>query len=425
MIKKKCASPRAKLSLFDILELARYHQVGIDDTYTLRGTLIPGVKPNAISAIRYYEMAAKMGYNRGYYEIATIHEHGCGDYEGSHKKAVEYYKKLNVIDNAQFKQWLNNKIKMLEGPITDTHIDNLRELPADEVPVGGVGALTNERIDQIHQVTTRTEVPVIWGVNEDWNEDDHAIANLFALDDQLVRETQRIAAPTPMFGQVYSDSQNTHDTTLNAAIKNTINLLENSTKLEKNANVTLTEIDAFINDYLTGDKKSNARLTLSAIKNNSNPVSSVNKTEEEVLTLIWNRIHSPENANNQNNLKENLADYLAECVEHGRVCCATGRVNRVVDTLNAIDPHVELKSTSMINQELMNKAAVVRTKLYNNLSDDDKKKVDSIDSSDVSDRFTSTLKSEINKMIVDEYIEPKVITKETADKLTSQWIDAL
>ncbi len=399
---QKCDNHR--INLFDILELARYHHIGVDDKYTPDGELIKGIKPDAAKAIRYYTIAGKLGYTKAYYEIGMIHENGCGDYDGSLPAALEYYKliykKGYIRNNA-----IIAKIRELDYAINHNRIST-----------GIINGLREPKQKIISIGIQRAEPQLR-------NNDDFDPVFDQALEDAIIRATQTMTAPTPMIGQVYSDAQNTHDTTINSTIRDALAKIE-GTKLKIDNNA-IHEVEAFIKENLQKDKQKNALLTLQKIKEHNSTISSVNKTEQDVLNLVWSRINSPDNEKYNQQLKENLCDYLAESVENGRVCCATGRVNRIVDSLNTVDPLVTIKSTTMINQELMNKAGVIRNKLYENLPDEEKKIIDLPDDSPQSTKFAETTKNEILKMVNDEYVAPGVLNEETATKLTSQWIDAL
>jgi hypothetical protein len=390
-----------RINIFDILEIARYYHIGVDDKYNKNGSLIPGIKPDAKKAIKYYTIAGKLGYKKAYYEIGMIYENGCGDYNGSLNTALEYYKFIyqkGYIRNTE----IINKIKVLENALY----------------TGNTQIIDSNIRDDIVPITTKSNnIAIIANAPQldiDFNQE---------LEDAIIRATQEMTAPAPVIGNMYSDAQNTHDTTLNSTIRDALKKIE-PTLQNINAN-SINEIEEFINSNLHNDKKRNALLTLEKIKQNSNMVSSLGKTEQEVANIVWSRINHADNAEYTQQLKENFCDYLAESVENKKVCCPTGRVNRMVDSLNTVDALVTLKSTSMINQELMNKAGVIRNRLYDELSDDDRKKVDSIETSDVATSFADNTKNAIIKMVNDEYVRTGILNEETATKLTSQWIDAI
>ena len=91
-------------------------------------------------------------------------------------------------------------------------------------------------------------------------------------------------------------------------------------------------------------------------------------SELDALQLVCNRIHDPVNNQNTNNLKDNLMQELNDCNEERGQVCATGRLSRIIDTLNKTDKEdiVEIIPKNALNQELMSKAANIREKMIKN-----------------------------------------------------------
>src|SRR6185295_9520863 len=68
-------------------------------------------------------------------------------------------------------------------------------------------------------------------------------------------------------------------------------------------------------------------------------------SEMEILRLVWQRIKHPLNHAQQNDLKESLAMQLGDCKPNGVIMCITGRITRVLQSLECIDAEniVDLK----------------------------------------------------------------------------------
>jgi hypothetical protein len=416
-LSNKVQNENKKLSLFDVLELARTHQMGVLDSYDIAGTRIPGVEPNASDALFYYQMAVDMGYKKALFEIANIHHHGCGAYEGNLRVARDTYLDISRIFGDL--PWIDNEIYQIDNELNFEHITiNNPILRNDNDQIAFPILIHRTHHNNITPVNN-TGVHITHILRSGGN--NFVPANGFNRGDYVNDDDTVIVQPN--IGMPYSDAHNTHDTTLNATVKHTLDKLSESTKITKTKSESIKELREFVNNYLKGDKKSDAIKALDSIERNFIPVSHVGKTDSEILTLVWNRIHDDVNNDNRQNIKENLSDYLAECVEYGKVCCATGRVNRIVDSLNAVDPDVQLRSTSMINTELMNKAAIIRNKKYEQLSEEDRKKVDDVNDNDVSTMFNKELKTEINETIKKEYIDSGILRDDVAQKMVGKWID--
>jgi len=400
-----------KLSLFDVLEIARTHQMGVLDSYDIAGTKIPGVEPNARLALEYYEMAYDMGYKKALFEIANIHHHGCGEYTGDLRVAKNTY--LTIAQVFGDLPWIDSEIYKIDKEIDFEHISHNKTNSTANIIMSNIYT-NNDDIIPTNSLPI-SQILRSGGVN-------FVPATGFNRND-YVQDTDVVIVQPQQIGMPYSDAHNTHDTTLNSTVKHVLDRIETNTKIIKNKSQAVLELRQFVDSYLKGDKKIDAIKTIDAIERNFIPVSHVGKTDSEILTLVWNRIHDDINSDQIQNIKENLSDYLAECVEHGKVCCATGRVNRIVDSLNVVDPEVQLKSTSMINTELMNKAAVLRNKKYEQLSEEDRKKVDDVNDNDVADTFKKELTKEINDTIKEEYIDSGILRDDIAQKLVGEWIE--
>ena len=64
--------------------------------------------------------------------------------------------------------------------------------------------------------------------------------------------------------------------------------------------------------------------------------------ERQILTEVWLRIHSPDNASNVVKLRSAMLHELDSAVEDGSVQCTSGRVSRVLDSLLMLDADPEI-----------------------------------------------------------------------------------
>ena len=72
------------------------------------------------------------------------------------------------------------------------------------------------------------------------------------------------------------------------------------------------------------------------------------KSEQDVFNLIWDKVKS------KNDSKELFLDGLNSGVEHGYVVCSTGKIMRMLSTLDIVDDNVpNLKPEWVIKQEIM------------------------------------------------------------------------
>ena len=151
--------------------------------------------------------------------------------------------------------------------------------------------------------------------------------------------------------KITNDPQNVHDSIVGLNIENKYKRL-----LELNqTNVDMSEL------YNIEELKPVLKLFT------GNVYSRLNAKDIEILQLVWNRIHHPDNKNNFNNLKESLIINLKDCIEthYGKqnVVCLVGRCNRVIDSLTLLDSdnilNQSTKTQQILKNEIFSKAAKI------------------------------------------------------------------
>ena len=191
---------------------------------------------------------------------------------------------------------------------------------------------------------------------------------------------------------------------------------------DKNMDVCIHEINQYINKLPDSDKKKDAIKSLSEVKNNNNPLSHVGMSERDILLLVWNRIHNNEKFNEDTieNLKHNMFEELASMQEHGQTVCATGRMTRLIDTLNGVDEDVVIKPTYAINEEMMNKSSLIRDRLLNEEKDKDKLEAGT---SSHQEEFDKKLKDTIISELKNDYVNSGILTLSKFNTEIKKWID--
>jgi hypothetical protein len=155
------------------------------------------------------------------------------------------------------------------------------------------------------------------------------------------------------------------------------------------------------------------------------PLSFTDLKESDALTIVWNRICQDTNNDTVKTLKENLRDELSECIEHDKPVCSTGRMSRIIDSLNGIDQNVNIKSGFMINDEMMTKAGHIREEEYNKLSEKEKAEVDSLASNPFQKQWTQQLKENIRKQLYDDYVKTDVMLESVFNSEVDKWINEI
>src|SRR3989338_11013187 len=106
----------------------------------------------------------------------------------------------------------------------------------------------------------------------------------------------------------YHDTQNVHDTGVQLHIREAFKLLEEKTALTISKEDTLKQITNYIFNEYNGkvQNKERAFQCIIAMKKTNGYITNIQKSELDVLQLVWNRICAAVNKNNATSLKENL-----------------------------------------------------------------------------------------------------------------------
>jgi hypothetical protein len=178
-------------------------------------------------------------------------------------------------------------------------------------------------------------------------------------------QPKKFSTSTPPPIVVQNDKHNVHDSSINASLKQSYQALKTSVYPIAETK-SLSEVMKEIRDLCESNSKpetsENALKALDTIEKSVTPVSSLNDEKEaNVLCTVYHRFKQ------QNHDTTLLVEKLAECIEKGTTVCTTGRVARVIDSLNVIDPLVSLKPRWAVRQEINQ----IASKLREEIADDD------------------------------------------------------
>lgn len=428
-------------------KLAYLYRDGVSDKYDNSGKKIKGVPPNSQKAIFYFRKAAEFGYLFGLFKIAKIYHYGMHNLEPQLEKALNLYKeiaetspspKLRQKATALFKelsdtirdrdthQWLNldwknpHPTKYQYNPTTSK--TNIPNLGAPKQYFQG-GKLQNQVRTQASGTTNPVNMESLF----------RATRRLIDRHTQnIVREDRRERDPAdgqndeenlPAF--MRNDMHNVHDTGVIGTIRNSIQNLQHNTKIGKDVTTSLREVRGMLAGMPETDKRNDALLALDAIERSYIPLSSTNIREVDALNLVWNRIHAPINEKNAQALRENLVDELAECIEHSKPVCSTGRFTRMLDTLNAVDPEVRIKPLYVLKDEMMEKCGQLREQMMQEMPERERNQLDSLTENETQINFDKRFKERVINEFERDYVQTEIMTKQQLDNELEKWIDVI
>jgi hypothetical protein len=385
---------KEKKTANDFINLALINHHGILNN---KGETI--MEPNGENAIKYYYEYIKNGGNpEVLFNVIDIYALGIHKFEPDLNKAIEIcdYIINNIPEletkgknkkryiNMVFADELNHKNKgetiIDDNEINDNETNDANRIMDDmlnyDTQFFDTDINNNNRLNDLHEILNN-------GIGD-------------------INGIGRIA------NYIVGNSQNVHDSTINLTLTKSIDNLQQSTPILINKENGLQQIRNLINqgstDFNDNDKKTNAIKALDSIEKTFSPASLTggkNILLTDCLNLVWNRINQYP-SEQQKDLKNNLINELSDSVEHNSAVCTHGKLARIVDTLNIVDPEVKILSKNMLNGEIVTKANKIKNDIYQNLDQTEKKAIDNINPNEEEIKINKNYENNVKKAIITE-----------------------
>lgn len=230
--------------------------------------------------------------------------------------------------------------------------------------------------------------------------------------------------------EIRIDKNNTHDRTVVDAVAKGYNIIKQDVREKIQNDVMLTDLKLYMDELcdkkvITSDKREHAKMTLSNMVKHNSKVSSVGDRELNVLANVWTYANEHKTKEISENLKESLVNRLADCVDKNRVCCPTGRVDRVVDTLSGIDNKVTIVSKDIIKREMLDVASKVTKDMDEAASREILDALHEDNPTEDQQRFLDTYdqlkKDNIHDELKKRYLATNLVTEKEYESLTD-WV---
>ena len=375
-------------------------------------------KSDGKNALKYYH---KCIYDKNYFvliDIADIYHYGLTDIKINIYLANKYYisflniidkLKFNSIEHRKYKHYVENKLEQIKLENTPKEINtendkkeinNLNDI--NEYLIKNImegfnkdKLFKNQPINRNRIVNTvLNNIPIVRNINQVVN-----IANIIPTRPQ---DNLNI-----VYNDIIYDPQNVHDTTINKTVKHSIENIKRDTQIIYNFNEIIDMFNIEIQKLnLSNNKLNNIKRVINNIRQDTtNSVYNKMKTSE-LVELVGNRIFNSEDKNYKDICINNLALELNDCIENDHVVCHTGIFNRVLNSLNYVDNFVNVKSTNVLNDEMMNKCSLIRSTLDENMDD-----------------FDNKLKEKIREELKKDYVDTNIITQDELNNIINVWMD--
>jgi hypothetical protein len=152
-----------------------------------------------------------------------------------------------------------------------------------------------------------------------------------------------------------------------------------------------------------------AYATLRVMQKFNGRLSGINANELNVLNMVWKRINDPVNTSVKQDLVASLIAQLADAsmtLEQSR--CLSGRVTRIIQSLQAIDAEniIHISSTEDIQREMSDKVPLLLSKNLDIVEPED-------------------LKSIVDRELRKDYVETQLLTEEQYLRIVKDYLDAI
>ena len=229
---------------------------------------------------------------------------------------------------------------------------------------------------------------------------------------------------------VPNDNQNVHDSQVNKTLQKTFNDIKKVTKCNISKKDTFSQINNLVEKQTDPVKKKQLKFILNWIQNNNIPISSIGVNIGDVLTLLWNRIHSSDCKEHKETLYENLLFELRDST-NVKISnkCLTGVWARLMDTANQIDPLVNIKPKWALRRELINKANVIYQAMEDKLSEEQYEILTKtqLNQEEISwfNKFKLKYQKKVKKQCYKEYVETNILSYVQLNSELNEWLHTI
>ena len=207
----------------------------------------------------------------------------------------------------------------------------------------------------------------------------------------------QLEVPRP---RVRNDMQNVHDTALQNAGVKTLAMCDQSGTSTSHHPYSLKSFRQSLGE--------DGRRVFDSLKDVVNE--RYGRSERAVLQSVWSRIHHPKNRDQRDSLLKALRDNLESGVEHEHVVCSSGKIARILSTLEVLDADATpLRPEWAIKEDI---ARMVGSTLMNTLERSSEDVRDAYNEpaptahqTDVADRLRERVRDEVRRRCEREYAE--------------------
>ncbi len=405
--------------------LAKLYHEGVPEGVDRRGEEIEGIPPDANQAIQNYRNAIQSGFHSSILDLASIYHWGLPGFESNRNKAKHLYGVMIKVGTSYEQTLARDRLRQMqeeEGTIIGNGIQ-----PSGGNVADGFSSNVFSTTPFNEEFMTLGESPQNVGKDDLTKGIDDKLVQDLMINDLHIENNR---SPDDQVDDEFipNDPHNARDHMVNTTARQALEKLRANTHIQYDIPTTLKMIHEFIlqESDLANSKKKNAISVLQHMAKNINKADFENAKKLEALQLVWNRIQTNhQNKRQQRNLMNNLISELGDCIEYGELVCGVGIINRIVDTLNFIDPVVRIKPKWAIRKEMTMKAEKIRENLLKQCNGMTRDALDSMNPTPLQKRaiktFLQKLKREMFRNFHKDYVDNGIMSKELLEAELKQW----
>jgi hypothetical protein len=402
-----------------------FHQLA-----TLYHSGVPeAVPPNAQEAIYFYREAIKQGYHDAVLPLASIYHWGLTGYEGNREVAKHLYGVVLKTGTDYEKGIAKDRLRQMREETGQTVGSGMLE---DESNVtGNFTTSTFGANPYAENFMDLDKSPFTIGKDETTKDIDEKYVDDLIQNKLGINARQRRPKEKHNAAKTFKDPQNARDHMVVNSAKQSLERLRANTHIQYDIPTTFKMIHEYIlkKSDASQKKRETAAHVLREMSKGIANLGYDQSKEIEALHLVWNRIHSQayaQDAEKRKSLTENLVNELAESVEFGELVCPTGRLNRIIDSLNHQDPLVNIQPKWAVQQMMVMKAGEIQKKLLEKsqpeVRDAMASKNPSARQRQLQEEFIQKVKSSIDRDLTRTYVDTGIMSKELLKTELDSWI---
>jgi len=228
--------------------------------------------------------------------------------------------------------------------------------------------------------------------------------------------------------KIYNDSQNVHSSTVQNAAQNTIEYIENKTGTVTDFTNSVSQFIQEIENIadMRPSEKENIKKVLESLSESIH--SRYDKSEKDVFNLVWARINDRVNNERRSDMIKVFADNISSGVEHDNVVCSSGKIVRMIGSLDGMDvePLPSLKPEWAINEEIASSASAIRNKVLERATTNQRKAYEALDQTDeqkqIAEHLSNIMRTELRQKCKVEYVDTNILSEDVLNSKLADYI---